>query len=94
MGRSHCQNERRLHQSKKVFNAQSISTRRKGKPNLRYINGLEKDLLVLRTKNSRTFNRKKAGLEKTSREGEGPPWAVEPLGKEGYIHMHLQKNLS
>ncbi|GFT20590.1 hypothetical protein TNCV_2184141 [Trichonephila clavipes] len=37
--------------TKKVFNAQQIGTRRKGKPNLRWIDGLEKYLLVLRTKN-------------------------------------------
>ncbi|GFY35122.1 uncharacterized protein TNCV_5044971 [Trichonephila clavipes] len=40
--------------SKKVFNAQPIGTRRKGRSNLRRIDGLEKDLL-LRTKNSRTL---------------------------------------
>ncbi|GFW67939.1 uncharacterized protein TNCV_3872681 [Trichonephila clavipes] len=40
--------------TKKVFNAQSIDTRRKGRPNLRWIDGLEKDL-VLRTKNCRTL---------------------------------------
>ncbi|GFW58015.1 uncharacterized protein TNCV_2741611 [Trichonephila clavipes] len=35
---------------KKVFNAQPIGTRRKGRSN-RWIDGLEKDLLVLGTKN-------------------------------------------
>ncbi|GFT05935.1 uncharacterized protein TNCV_3926791 [Trichonephila clavipes] len=34
----------------KVFNAQLISVRRKGRPNFRWVYGLEKDLLVLRTK--------------------------------------------
>ncbi|GFU50825.1 uncharacterized protein TNCV_2495291 [Trichonephila clavipes] len=37
--------------TKKVFNVQPIDTRRKSRPNLRWIDGLEKDLLVLRTKN-------------------------------------------
>ncbi|GFX03287.1 uncharacterized protein TNCV_3555151 [Trichonephila clavipes] len=41
--------------TKKVFNAQPIDTRKKGRPNLRWIDGLEKDLLVLRTKNWRTL---------------------------------------
>ncbi|GFX84339.1 uncharacterized protein TNCV_4134501 [Trichonephila clavipes] len=41
--------------TKKVFNAQPIVTRRKGKPNLRQIDGLEKDFLVLRTKHWRTL---------------------------------------
>ncbi|GFU24336.1 uncharacterized protein TNCV_942301 [Trichonephila clavipes] len=36
--------------TKKVFNAQPIGTRRKGRPNLRWIDVLEKDILVLRTR--------------------------------------------
>ncbi|GFW13072.1 uncharacterized protein TNCV_3330041 [Trichonephila clavipes] len=41
--------------TKKVFNAQPIGSRRMGRPNLRWIDGLEKDLLALRTKNWRTL---------------------------------------
>ncbi|GFT00632.1 uncharacterized protein TNCV_141771 [Trichonephila clavipes] len=41
--------------TKKVFNAQPIVTWRKGRPKLRWIDGLEKDLLVLKTKNGRTL---------------------------------------
>ncbi|GFV27745.1 uncharacterized protein TNCV_4169671 [Trichonephila clavipes] len=41
--------------TKKFFSAQPIGTRRKGRPYLRWIVGLEKDLLVLRTKNWRTL---------------------------------------
>ncbi|GFV92567.1 hypothetical protein TNCV_1374181 [Trichonephila clavipes] len=48
---------------KKVFNAQPIGTRRKGRPSLGWNDGLEKDLLVLKTKNT---SMKKAGLEKAS----------------------------
>ncbi|GFX01581.1 uncharacterized protein TNCV_3970841 [Trichonephila clavipes] len=44
--------------TKKVFNAQPILTRRKGRPNLKCLDGLEKDLLVLRTKNWRTLARR------------------------------------
>ncbi|GFV65584.1 hypothetical protein TNCV_778701 [Trichonephila clavipes] len=40
---------------KKVFNDQPIGTRKKGRPNLRWINDLEKDLLILRTMNRRTL---------------------------------------
>ncbi|GFV55244.1 hypothetical protein TNCV_3279591 [Trichonephila clavipes] len=40
---------------KKAFNSQPIGTRKKDRPNLRWIYGLEKDLLVLRTKNWRTL---------------------------------------
>ncbi|GFW25563.1 uncharacterized protein TNCV_1308241 [Trichonephila clavipes] len=42
------------HTTKTVFNVQPIGTRRKGRSNLRWINDLEKELLVLRTKNWRT----------------------------------------
>ncbi|GFX72186.1 uncharacterized protein TNCV_1954621 [Trichonephila clavipes] len=49
--------------TKKVFNAQPDGTRRKGRPNLRWIDSLEKNLLVLRTRNT---SKKKAGLEKAS----------------------------
>ncbi|GFT13942.1 uncharacterized protein TNCV_2615801 [Trichonephila clavipes] len=49
--------------TKKVFNPQLIGTRRKGRSNLRRIDGLEKDLLVSRTKNWRTLAGRKAGLE-------------------------------
>ncbi|GFT30314.1 uncharacterized protein TNCV_2376181 [Trichonephila clavipes] len=41
--------------TKKVFNVQPIGTRRKGRPNPRWIDGLEKYLLVLRTKNWRSL---------------------------------------
>ncbi|GFX19128.1 hypothetical protein TNCV_3012721 [Trichonephila clavipes] len=50
--------------TKKVFNAQPIGTRRKGRPNLRWIDSLEKDLLVLRTKNRRTLAVRKLDCEK------------------------------
>ncbi|GFT69114.1 uncharacterized protein TNCV_3905011 [Trichonephila clavipes] len=50
--------------TKTIFNAQPIGTRRKGRPSLRWIGGLEKDLLVLRTKNWRTLARTRL-LEKT-----------------------------
>ncbi|GFT51388.1 uncharacterized protein TNCV_4955021 [Trichonephila clavipes] len=41
--------------TQKVFTAQPIGIQRKGRPNLRWIDGLEKDLLVLRTKNLKTL---------------------------------------
>ncbi|GFW51342.1 uncharacterized protein TNCV_3254711 [Trichonephila clavipes] len=41
--------------TKKVFNAQPIGKRRKGRLNFRWINGPEKELLVLRTKHWRTL---------------------------------------
>ncbi|GFY30615.1 uncharacterized protein TNCV_3117771 [Trichonephila clavipes] len=41
--------------TEKVFNAQPIGTQRKSRPNLRWIDGLEKGLLVLRTRHWRTL---------------------------------------
>ncbi|GFU55797.1 uncharacterized protein TNCV_753351 [Trichonephila clavipes] len=41
--------------TKKVFNIQSNGTQRKGRQNLKWIVGLEKDILVLKTKNWRTL---------------------------------------
>ncbi|GFV19879.1 uncharacterized protein TNCV_481051 [Trichonephila clavipes] len=43
--------------NKKVFYVQPIGIRRKGRPNLRWIDDLEKDLFVLKTKNWRTLAR-------------------------------------
>ncbi|GFX11051.1 uncharacterized protein TNCV_2246281 [Trichonephila clavipes] len=40
--------------TEKIFNAQPIGVRRKGRPNLKWIDGLEKDRLVLRARNWRT----------------------------------------
>ncbi|GFW96085.1 RNase H domain-containing protein [Trichonephila clavipes] len=40
---------------KKEFNAEPISTRRKSSQNLRWVDGLERDLLVLKTKNCRAL---------------------------------------
>ncbi|GFV80687.1 hypothetical protein TNCV_4618491 [Trichonephila clavipes] len=70
--------------SKKIFNAQPTGTRRRGRPNLKLIDGLEKDILVLRTWNWITLKKKKTGLDKASGEGQGPPWAVVPLRKDGH----------
>ncbi|GFU75900.1 uncharacterized protein TNCV_3522041 [Trichonephila clavipes] len=41
--------------TKKVFNTQPIGTWRKGRPILKWVDGLEKDLLILRTKNLRSL---------------------------------------
>ncbi|GFX17061.1 hypothetical protein TNCV_4265871 [Trichonephila clavipes] len=42
--------------TKNVFNVQPIGTGRKGRPNLRWIDGLEKYFLDLRNKNWRIYN--------------------------------------
>ncbi|GFV54113.1 hypothetical protein TNCV_936111 [Trichonephila clavipes] len=60
--------------TKKVFNAQTIGIRRKCRENLRWIDGLEKRLLVLKT-----LARKRLALKKLL---EGPPMDLDPLRKE------------
>ncbi|GFW44179.1 uncharacterized protein TNCV_3855401 [Trichonephila clavipes] len=45
--------------TKNVFNAQPIGTRRNGEPNLRWIDDLEKDILILITKNWRSLPRRR-----------------------------------
>ncbi|GFX78550.1 hypothetical protein TNCV_29901 [Trichonephila clavipes] len=54
------------HTTKKVFNAQLMGTRRKGRPNLRRIDGPEKDLLVLRSRNWRTLEGRRLAWGKES----------------------------
>ncbi|GFT48731.1 hypothetical protein TNCV_595061 [Trichonephila clavipes] len=49
---------------KKSLNAQPIGTKRKRRPNLIWIDGLEKDLLVLRTKNWKTLARRRLTYRK------------------------------
>ncbi|GFU36610.1 uncharacterized protein TNCV_802681 [Trichonephila clavipes] len=68
--------------TKKVFNAQPIGTRRKSMPNIRWIDGLEKDL-VLRTKNCRTLAGRRLAWKRLLEKTKAPPWAVVPLRKEG-----------
>ncbi|GFU55723.1 uncharacterized protein TNCV_1488351 [Trichonephila clavipes] len=51
---------------KKVFNVQLSSTRRKGRPNLILIDGLEKTSLFLRTKKWRTLTGKRMVRKKAS----------------------------
>ncbi|GFW73196.1 uncharacterized protein TNCV_484221 [Trichonephila clavipes] len=60
--------------TKKVFNAQPISTRRKGMSNLEWIDGLEKDLLVLRTKNWRTLARRRQAWKRLLEKVKSHPW--------------------
>ncbi|GFU11080.1 uncharacterized protein TNCV_4970041 [Trichonephila clavipes] len=59
MGRSRCQRMDEDLTTKKVFNAQPIGTRKKGRLNLRWTDGLEKDLLALRTKTWRRLTCKR-----------------------------------
>ncbi|GFU19559.1 hypothetical protein TNCV_21331 [Trichonephila clavipes] len=66
---------------KKVFNAQPIGTRIKGRPNFKWIDDLEKDLLVLRTKTWRKLAGRRLAIKTASWVGQDPPWAVEPQRK-------------
>ncbi|GFV10192.1 uncharacterized protein TNCV_3661441 [Trichonephila clavipes] len=59
--------------TKNVFNAQPIGTRRKVKPNLRCIDGLGKDLLVLRNKNWRTLARRRLTWKRLLEKAKAHP---------------------
>ncbi|GFT56062.1 uncharacterized protein TNCV_76071 [Trichonephila clavipes] len=59
--------------TKKVFNAQQIVTRRKGRPNLKWIDDLERYLLVLRTKNWRTLAGIKLARKKLLEKAKAHP---------------------
>ncbi|GFU75029.1 uncharacterized protein TNCV_3752801 [Trichonephila clavipes] len=59
--------------TKKVFNAQPIGKRRKGRPNLRWIDGIEKDLLVLRTRNWRTLAERRSAWKRLLEKAKTHP---------------------
>ncbi|GFT85588.1 uncharacterized protein TNCV_4253121 [Trichonephila clavipes] len=61
------------HTTKKVFNTQPIITRRKGRPNLRQIDVLEKGLLVVRTKNWRTLEGRRLAWKKLLEKAKAHP---------------------
>ncbi|GFT53070.1 hypothetical protein TNCV_4232131 [Trichonephila clavipes] len=71
--------------TEKVFNVQPIDIRRNGKPNFRWIDDVEEDLLVLRTKNWRTLAERRLAwkwlLEKASRHGFA--WKRKPFLQPG-----------
>ncbi|GFW57788.1 uncharacterized protein TNCV_2927071 [Trichonephila clavipes] len=57
----------------KVFDAQPIGTRRKGRSNLRWIDGLVKCLLALRTKNWRTLAGRRLSCKKLLEKAKAHP---------------------
>ncbi|GFW37137.1 hypothetical protein TNCV_5020351 [Trichonephila clavipes] len=59
--------------SKKVFNAQPIGTRIMGRPNLRRIEGFEKDLLVLRTGNWTTLAGRRLAVKRLLEKAKAHP---------------------
>ncbi|GFU80602.1 uncharacterized protein TNCV_534761 [Trichonephila clavipes] len=70
--------------TRKVFSAQLIGTRRKGRPNLRWIYGLEKALLVWRTKNFRTLARKRLAWKRTRKDKDHLRQSSHGGRKESY----------
>ncbi|GFT19283.1 hypothetical protein TNCV_303851 [Trichonephila clavipes] len=83
MGRPSCQNERPHHQKRLQC------TRRKDRPNLIWIDGLEKDLLILRIKIWRTVAGKRLAWE-SGRHGVTPSRITSSLttrnAREGWPH--------
>ncbi|GFV38894.1 hypothetical protein TNCV_192621 [Trichonephila clavipes] len=81
--------------TKKVFNAQPIRTQRKGRPNLRWINDLEKDILVLRTRNWRTLaERWLACLKKLLGKAEVHPGLLSRSGRKEHIFSQLMSPIN
>ncbi|GFT17458.1 uncharacterized protein TNCV_4807131 [Trichonephila clavipes] len=71
------------------FNAQPIGSRRKSRPNLRWIGGLEKDRLVLRTKNWRTLARRLA-WKRLLENSNAHPGLSSQEGKQ--CHFRVARN--
>ncbi|GFT25953.1 hypothetical protein TNCV_2807911 [Trichonephila clavipes] len=63
---------------KKIVLAKPMGNRPRGRPPLRWIDNVEKDLNILKVKNSCQEQR---CLDKTSGEGQDPPMSVERLKK-------------
>ncbi|GFU89909.1 uncharacterized protein TNCV_163941 [Trichonephila clavipes] len=59
--------------TKKLFKVHPIDAQRKGRQNLRWIDGLEKDLLVLRTKNRRTLARRRLAWKRLLEKAKTHP---------------------
>ncbi|GFX79861.1 uncharacterized protein TNCV_4981731 [Trichonephila clavipes] len=59
--------------TKKVFNDHSIGTSRKGRPNLSWIDDLEKGLLVLRTMHRRTQARRRLAWKRHLEKAKTQP---------------------
>ncbi|GFS74042.1 uncharacterized protein TNCV_2943221 [Trichonephila clavipes] len=65
--------------TKKVFYAQPTGTRRKGRPNLRWIDDLEKYLLVLRTKHWRTLAGRRLAWKRILEKAKARPGLTRGL---------------
>ncbi|GFS76075.1 uncharacterized protein TNCV_4666761 [Trichonephila clavipes] len=75
--------------TKKVFNVQPIDTRRKGRPNLRWIDGLEKDLLVLRTRYWRTLSGRRRAWKRLFEKAKAHPELSCHRGRKVYPNDHI-----
>ncbi|GFU88745.1 uncharacterized protein TNCV_4444221 [Trichonephila clavipes] len=85
MNKSRCHYERRPQHYKKVFNAQPIGPRRKDRSNLRWIDGLEKDIIVLRNKNWRTLEGRRLACGKGFLRRPKPTLSCR-VTEEGNVH--------
>ncbi|GFU89199.1 uncharacterized protein TNCV_2896471 [Trichonephila clavipes] len=73
--------------TKKIFKAQPIGTRRKVRLNLRWIDDLEKDLLILRTRDWRTLAGRRLAWKRLLEKAKAHPGLSCHRGrrKERYI---------
>ncbi|GFY12478.1 putative DD41D transposase [Trichonephila clavipes] len=73
---------------KKVFNDQPIDTRKKGWPNLRWIDGQEKDLLLSRTKNWRTLAGRRLAWKRFLEKAKALPGLLSLSGKKEVLKQN------
>ncbi|GFW57764.1 hypothetical protein TNCV_2926831 [Trichonephila clavipes] len=74
--------------TKKFFNAQAIGTRRNGGPNLRWIDGQDKGILVLRTKNWRTLAERRLAWNRLSENVKARPRILYSRRKQFFPKLH------
>ncbi|GFV81881.1 uncharacterized protein TNCV_1057681 [Trichonephila clavipes] len=68
--------------TEKVINKQPIGTRRKSRPNLRWTDALEKNLLVLRTKNWSAPAGRRLAWKRTLEKAKAHPGLSRPCGRK------------
>jgi hypothetical protein len=67
-----------LQRTVQKVNSKPYRSRKIGRPKLRWENGVLQDIRAL-DQELEGYGYEKGGMAKTSAEGQGPPWAVEPV---------------
>ncbi|GFU48378.1 uncharacterized protein TNCV_3342691 [Trichonephila clavipes] len=78
--------------TKTIFNARPIGTQRKDRPNLRWIDGLEKDLPVLRIKNWRALAGRRLVCKRLLEKVKAPPGLLSHRERKEGNSMKLRQS--